>query len=78
MKKNQKGKKERVVAEKYENDQVSSDDEMPEVVSNATMKSNQEQLEKELEHLKQQLRHAEKVKRRHKQEMFIAQKKVNT
>lgn len=72
-----KEKKSRViVAEKYEDDGETSDDEMPEVVSNAAMKDNHDVVLKQLEHMKQQLRQAEKAKRRQKQELFIAQKKV--
>lgn len=61
---------------KYEEDGNSSDDEMPEVVSNATMKSNYELLNQQLQDLKQQIRQTEKAKRRQKQEVCIAQKKV--
>lgn len=55
---------------------LSSDDEMPEVVSNAAMKDDLDSLNKKLSNLKQQLREAEKAKRRKRQELYIAQKKV--
>jgi len=60
---------------RYEKD-GSSDDEMPDVVSNAAMKDDLESLNKQLANLKQQMRQAEKTKRRNRQEMFIAQKKT--
>ncbi|CAL8069261.1 unnamed protein product [Orchesella dallaii] len=63
--------------EKYEED---SDDEMPEAVSNASMKSDYELLNKQISDCKDKIRQEKKAKRREKQEKFIAQKKakVNT
>jgi len=59
--------------EKYEED---SDDEMPEAVSNATMKSDYEVLSKQISDFKDKVRQEKKAQRREKQERFIAQKKA--
>ncbi|ODM92075.1 hypothetical protein Ocin01_14610 [Orchesella cincta] len=57
----------------YEED---SDDEMPEAVSNASMKSDYELLSKQISDFKDKLRQEKKAKRREQQEKCIAQKKV--